>query len=174
MLITTSRRTSQRTRTFCRELASVFPFCEYVTRGKKSIKEVTDYAFRKGHSVVMLVESRDGNPSRLSLVAAGSSLEWLDFFRIGVKTRKDMNIKWRVPPLSEGVSVGIKSNLSPTVNERIMRAFEVCEEDSFVKVWLREAENGFRIDFLREDVSNEPVGPQIRVFLDEDENRVSG
>ena len=78
MLLTTSRRTSQRTRTFCRELASLFPLCEYCNRGKKGVRELLDEALMHGHTRVLVVQTRDGNPSSFGLLMPEKGLEWVD------------------------------------------------------------------------------------------------
>ena len=68
ILISTSRRPSTRTRSFVKELLGVIPLSFQVTRGKKSIEELKDVAILKGCRRLMIVESKDGNPSTLSFM----------------------------------------------------------------------------------------------------------
>jgi U3 small nucleolar ribonucleoprotein protein IMP4 len=64
MLITTSRKPSQRTRSFGRALERVLPSL-YLNRGKMSLREVFLKAKEIGSDSVMVISERDGNPSRL-------------------------------------------------------------------------------------------------------------
>ncbi|WP_448577143.1 Brix domain-containing protein [Thermosphaera sp.] len=65
ILITTSHRSSQRTRSFVKDLSSTIPFSEKTTRGKKTLQELFTETYLKGFKWLLLVDERNGNPSRL-------------------------------------------------------------------------------------------------------------
>jgi len=66
MLITTSRKPSQRTRTFCRGLERVIK-ARCINRGKMSVREVFLKAKEMGFDRVAIISERDGNPSGLDI-----------------------------------------------------------------------------------------------------------
>ncbi len=63
IIITTSHKPSQRTRSFVKDLASVLPEAKVVTRGKKTLKDlsVIGYGLKAKH--VLVVNEKHGNPS---------------------------------------------------------------------------------------------------------------
>ena len=65
MLISTSRKPSQKTRTFCKNFQHAFGF-EYVNRGKSSLRELLIKASQLGHDSLVLVYQIKGNPSKLT------------------------------------------------------------------------------------------------------------
>ena len=66
MLITTSRKPSQRTRTFCRGLERVIN-AQCVNRGKMSIREVFLKAKEMEFDRIVFISESDGNPSGLDI-----------------------------------------------------------------------------------------------------------
>ena len=72
MLITTSRKPSKRTRSFCRSLNRVLT-SEYVNRGKMSMRDVLLKASELGSSRVALIHEFQGNPSKLSFYDDGGN-----------------------------------------------------------------------------------------------------
>jgi U3 small nucleolar ribonucleoprotein protein IMP4 len=66
MLITTSRKPSQRTRTFCRALERVID-ARCVNRGKMSIRDVFLKAKEMECDRIVVISERDGNPSGLDI-----------------------------------------------------------------------------------------------------------
>ncbi|MDO9045076.1 MAG: ribosomal biogenesis protein [Methanobacteriaceae archaeon] len=65
MLITTSRKPSKRTRSFCQYLNRVF-ISEYTNRGKMSMRDVLLKAANLGYSYVAVVFEYNGNPSKIT------------------------------------------------------------------------------------------------------------
>ncbi|RZN44722.1 hypothetical protein EF808_07515 [archaeon] len=172
MLFTTSRRTSQRTRTFCRELASVFPLSEYVVRGKKSVRELCSQALHSGHERIIIIENKDGNPSSLLVLDPANPLEWRHILPISVKTRKDMGLKVHVRTYPEDVPVVVSGDtgLEPKVAE-VFGCTPNARSD--VAITLSTDDSSCWIHFYRRDVSDDEVGPAIRVRHHEDDNRPS-
>ena len=65
MLISTSRKPSQKTRTFCKNLSHAFGF-DYTNRGKSSLRDLLVKANQLGHDKLVLVYQIKGNPSKLT------------------------------------------------------------------------------------------------------------
>ncbi|NYB53023.1 MAG: Brix domain-containing protein [Methanobacteriaceae archaeon] len=70
MLITTSRKPSQRTRTFCRGLEQVLK-ARCINRGKMSLRDVFLKAGEMGTNQVAVVSERDGNPNGMEVYRDG-------------------------------------------------------------------------------------------------------
>jgi U3 small nucleolar ribonucleoprotein protein IMP4 len=64
MLITTSRKPSQRTRSFCKSLARVLN-SSYINRGKMSIRDVLIRSSELGYDKIAVVTEMKGNPNRI-------------------------------------------------------------------------------------------------------------
>jgi U3 small nucleolar ribonucleoprotein protein IMP4 len=67
MLITTSRKPSQRTRSFCKSLVRVLN-SSYINRGKMSIRDVLIKSSELGYDRVALVSEMKGNPNRIDFL----------------------------------------------------------------------------------------------------------
>ncbi|MBR5503494.1 MAG: ribonucleotide-diphosphate reductase subunit beta [Methanobrevibacter sp.] len=65
MLISTSRKPSQKTRTFCKNLSHAFGY-DYTNRGKSSLRDLLVKAKQLGHDGLVLVYQIKGNPSKLT------------------------------------------------------------------------------------------------------------
>ncbi len=70
VLITTSRRTSNRVRSFTRDLMSVFPNSERFNRGGMSLEELIARTKQSGAKAVLIVSISKGNPHELSIISA--------------------------------------------------------------------------------------------------------
>ncbi|MDZ4172394.1 MAG: ribosomal biogenesis protein [Methanobacteriaceae archaeon] len=66
MLITTSRKPSKRTRSFCKYLNRIFD-SEYVNRGKMSMRDVILKLVASNYSYAVLVYEYNGNPSKITI-----------------------------------------------------------------------------------------------------------
>lgn len=64
MLITTSRKPSQRTRSFCKSLIRVLN-SRYINRGKMSLRDVLIKSSEMGFDKTAVVSQMKGNPSRI-------------------------------------------------------------------------------------------------------------
>lgn len=65
--ISTSRRPSQRVRTFCRELSRALPQTAYLTRGSSSFQELSIRTFEDGASRLIIADSRRNNPDKIRI-----------------------------------------------------------------------------------------------------------
>jgi U3 small nucleolar ribonucleoprotein protein IMP4 len=64
MLITTSRKPSQRTRSFCKSLVRVLN-SSYINRGKMSIRDVLIKSSELGLDKIAVISEMKGNPSKI-------------------------------------------------------------------------------------------------------------
>jgi U3 small nucleolar ribonucleoprotein protein IMP4 len=87
MLITTSRKPSQRTRSFCKSLVGVLN-SSYINRGKMSIREVLIKSSELGYDKIALISEIKGNPSRIDVKdALGEIILSLDI-TVGIPNSK--------------------------------------------------------------------------------------
>ncbi|MCC7550033.1 MAG: Brix domain-containing protein [Methanobacterium sp.] len=70
MLITTSRKPSQRTRTFCRGLERVLK-ARCVNRGKMSLRDIFLKVKEMGMDGLMVISEQDGNPNGMNVYLEG-------------------------------------------------------------------------------------------------------
>jgi len=72
ILLTTSRRPTERIRTLCRELAHVIPNAVRVNRGKLSLDGVAERALEFGADHVIIIDRWKGGPGEIQFFHAGS------------------------------------------------------------------------------------------------------
>lgn len=163
MLISTSRRPSTRTRSFVKELLGVIPLSFQVTRGKKPIEELKDIAILKGCRRLMIVESKDGNPSTLSFMYVDKNdWKWIGAVDISVSLRRELKINKNLNSFDDDLPLLIKGDKSESFD--FIREMFFCQdykgnEEGSVLLW-----DGMAINFLREDISSNPIGPKINVL----------
>ncbi len=73
MLITTSRKPSQRTRSFCKSLVTVLN-SSYINRGKMSIRDILIKSSELGFNKIAIISEMKGNPSRIDFQDAEGEL----------------------------------------------------------------------------------------------------
>ena len=71
-LITTSRRPTRRTRSFCKDLQQALPRAIKINRGKMSLSDVALKAIELGANRVILISVYKGNPGRIRFFSASS------------------------------------------------------------------------------------------------------
>lgn len=65
MLITTSRKPSDRLKKFHKEVSSLFPNSTTVNRGGYKLKDIHDFGIKKGFSDIVLIHEYKGEPKGL-------------------------------------------------------------------------------------------------------------
>ena len=75
ILLTTSRRPTERIRTFCRDLANSIPDAVRVNRGKMSLDGVAEKAIEVEADKVVVVDRWQGGPGRINLYKLSNGLE---------------------------------------------------------------------------------------------------
>ncbi|MBZ9571359.1 ribonucleotide-diphosphate reductase subunit beta [Methanobrevibacter sp. TMH8] len=68
MLISTSRKPSSKTRAFCKNLSHALD-CQYINRGKMSLRELQLKSAKLGSDFVVLVYEMKGNPSKITFLS---------------------------------------------------------------------------------------------------------
>lgn len=71
ILITTSRRPTQKMRTFCNDLRNVIPDCCRINRGKQSMERIFEKALELGAENIMIVSRWKGGPVKIELYKLG-------------------------------------------------------------------------------------------------------
>lgn len=133
MVITTSRRTSRKTRAFIRDLSHVIPGSKRVNRGKKSVEDLRNLALAEGLRRVLIVETLRGNPSILRFLSAlPTGLEYLPVLVMrGVSLRRELSSK-RAPP-ARTLRIACVSPRPRDISEAFVQGFgteELIELDS--------------------------------------------
>ena len=70
IVISTSRKPSQRTRSLCKELQTLLPSAHYIQRGKSNFEEILKKSRQEAARLLLLIGERDGNPGSLELYYA--------------------------------------------------------------------------------------------------------
>lgn len=94
LLITTSRRTSNRVRSFARDLSSVFPESERFNRGSMSVEELVSRIRQSGANAALVISIWKGNPGELTLLT-GSGEEFLKIRLDSALLRRETNPMFR-------------------------------------------------------------------------------
>ncbi len=82
-MITTSRYSSEKTRRLAKSIAARLETF-YVSRGKKSIDDIVDYARRKGESEIIVVEEEKGVPAFVAVIEVSETGAWKWVKRTGL------------------------------------------------------------------------------------------
>ena len=168
VFITTSRRPTRRVRSFCKELARVFPRSVYVNRGKMNLDEVLLEASARGASHALVVNVRKGNPGRLDLYEVGSGRLKASFVCLGVKLAREMKVapqplsRGAVAVEGEGDLEALAKTLAEVLDLPLVKGRP--QASSYATVALLSPRRGYlgAINFL--DLSKgRPMGPLIRV-----------
>ncbi len=96
--ISTSRRPSQRVRTFCREFSRALPQTAYLKRGSSSFQELSIRTFEDGASRLIIVDSRRKNPDKIRIyrLEPGCLEEIIALRIIGHELKRERKNKSRV------------------------------------------------------------------------------
>ncbi len=82
VLITTSRRTSNRVRSFARDLSSVLPGAERFNRGSMSIEELISRIAQSGAQAAFVISIWKGNPGELTIFSPNGE----ELFKIKIES----------------------------------------------------------------------------------------
>jgi U3 small nucleolar ribonucleoprotein protein IMP4 len=172
MLITTSRKPSQRTRTFCRSLERVLKV-RCVNRGKMNIREVFLKAKEMGYQRVAIISEKNGNPSVIDVYRESEPLISLkvtvDLSLPRGRMKKDQNrLRCDRDDLKHqaGVLFGIPEENTQDRSESNL-------------IWIKNEKNGDRAVFEFYDRDAKPISPRIylqdwKLLGDDDESSKTG
>ncbi len=110
LLITTSRRTSNRVRSFARDLSSVLPGTERFNRGGMGLSELTSRIRQSGAQAALIISIWRGNPGEMTILSAeGDEIIKLRLESALLRREIDSSNKGRVGSI-EGIGVKIGSS----------------------------------------------------------------
>lgn len=144
MFITTSRKPSGRTRSFCQSLSRALN-AEYVNRGKMSFRDVLVKAGSSGYEKIAVVSQIKGNPSRIEIFDEDGKI--LLFLKI---TMSLSNLKGRIYPDKLSLRCEIDDLKEPFMN--ILDIPESNEKNDNL-IWIKkgEGDNKALIEFYDKD-----------------------
>ncbi|MFQ6075740.1 MAG: Brix domain-containing protein [Candidatus Bathyarchaeia archaeon] len=136
ILITTSRRPTQRVRSFFKDLERVIPGARRVNRGKLSMEGVAERVVELGGDRVILIERWKGGPGKVGLYRLRSGK--LDqaypvLYLAGVKTQDEYGQETRIRR-------GLVVTVSKQSSKRIKRIAQALAD--FLKIGVIEADSG--------------------------------
>lgn len=162
MIITTSRKPSQRTRSFVKDLASVLNI-EILNRGKTPLKEIL-----KTYDNFIVVEEFKGNPGKLKFYDVKKN-EVLSLM-IASKLQKEVcgekvgRIKKLSVEFDEGTSE--YKNVFYNFLFKNLNSFEELNEDkkeSDFKVSFKKSSNDDNVFYIQFHMGDKELGPRIKV-----------
>ena len=147
MLITTSRKPSNRTRSFCQSLGHVLN-SEYINRGKMSFRDVLIKGSELGFPKTAIISQIKGNPSKIEIYDESGDI--LLFLKITVSL---LNLKGKVSSDTLSIRCEIEELKNPLVN--ILNIPENKENSNKNLIWVKEAEgeNKAILEFYDKDGS---------------------
>ncbi len=90
IVISTSRKPSQRTRSLCKELQIMLPNALYIQRGKSNFDELLKKSEQEKAPLLLLIGERDGNPGSLDLYSVEKAEDPVVSFEIeGVRLARE-------------------------------------------------------------------------------------
>jgi len=194
MLITTSHRPTRRTRSFGHDLEKVFPNSLYVTRGKKTIKQLLMEAYDRNYGRLLVINVWKGNPLKLTFIRVDPD-DWgyMGYVYLhGIKLQREVGFRGLRPIREDMPFVVTTAKRVGIDHTAFAHAFAELVGGVFVPRGKRSVQSiadsyntdvvgiienyprGMAINFYRLDVSRErAVGPLIlvKVWIMEDGRR---
>ncbi|MDR2830740.1 MAG: ribonucleotide-diphosphate reductase subunit beta [Methanobrevibacter sp.] len=127
MIISTSRRPSQKTRKFCKNLSTALGY-KYMNRGKMSLRDLCLKSLEKDKNSITIISEVKGNPSKISFLSNEGSKKLelnisanLNNGRLNIKA-DDLSFKCSKKGLEFIADIlSIKKNQSPINNYILVR-----------------------------------------------------
>lgn len=145
MFITTSRKPSSRTRSFCQSLSRALNTA-YVNRGKMSFRDVLVKASDSGYEKIAIVSQIKGNPSRIEIFDKNGEIRL--FLKISMAL---FDLKGRVNPDKFSLRCEI-DDLTDTFMD-ILDIPKIQEKTDNNLIWIKkgDGENKALIEFYDKD-----------------------
>lgn len=128
LLISTSRRPSDKTRRFCNSL-KVIPYSYRKNRGSSSIKDLLGTAYADGFSRCIIVNTRYGNPAEM-VFYEDKEKKPFKFVMQSVKMREHSSGKHRTPKFTS-IEVKVDEELESSTYYQLKKFFEKKPQDPF-------------------------------------------
>jgi rRNA maturation protein Rpf1 len=175
LLITTSRKTSNRVRSFVRDLWTVLPTTIRFNRGGMGLAELAARVGQSGSTAALVVSMWKGNPSLLVFINS-EGLEVVTIKIESAKLRREVN-PTKTTRINGTICVAIKSGSSQKTRNlgEILASFlsiELLETDNPEEVqtlegwsiiWLEDLSSGKILWTHYHSTNNIEIGPRIRV-----------
>jgi U3 small nucleolar ribonucleoprotein protein IMP4 len=163
MLITTSRKPSQRTRTFCRGLERVIE-SRCINRGKMSLRDVFLKAKELGMNRVAVISEKDGNPNGMEVYKDGELYTTLkltvDFSLPKGRMKKDkIRLRCEVDELEKPIREIFKIPL-----EDSDKSDPEWKDSDCNLAWIRSHKRKSTPVMEFHDVKGELTGPRIYIY----------
>lgn len=150
MLISTSRKPSQRTRTFCQSLSRALNF-PYVNRGKMSLRDLSLKALDLEENYILLVYEAHANPNEMVFLNGVEELLRLKI-SISINTTR-LNI--------DPFELSIVSDFKELDKISEYFGFKLLNDDDSDYIYIKKKNNEAIMDFI--DSNGESTG--LKVFI---------
>ncbi len=162
-MISTSRKPSQRTRSFCKELQILLPSALYIQRGKSNLEELLECSEQARVRLLLLIGEHEGNPGGFELYSMKDPAEPVLSFEIeGLRLAREYGSHVRSQSKGIAFSSDSKGN-SVELRRRLERYFKVESlSPNLTRIlFISEMESGrFRLTFMDSGDSRE-IGPSM-------------
>jgi len=174
LLITTSRKTSNRVRTFARDLWTVLPGTDRFNRGGMGLSEIAARVGQTGANAALIISMWKGNPSILSFTSSDSKELASIKIEMAMLRREVSTAKKRTNAVA-GVFVESQSNYKTCDLGELLSKFlnvdlrEVSHIDPTTldpgqtAIWLQDAVSGKILWTHYHTTDGTEMGPRIRV-----------
>jgi len=147
MLLTTSRKPSQQTRSFCQKFKKALG-CHYINRGKMNIQELLQKA-REYNEILAIVFEKHGNPSRIT------------FYNTRGQQTGYMTISVAIPKVLEARST--KKIKGPIKDIRLLKSLMPLKENDNDDFWSVEPAHGKYTMIIELYHKSKPTG--FKIFI---------
>ena len=155
MFITTSRKPSSRTRSFCQSLSHALN-AKYENRGKMSFRDVLIKATSSGFQKILIVSQIKGNPSRIEIYDTDGKL--LLFLKVTVAL---LDLKGKINSNYLSLRCEIDELKNPLID--ILGIPESKENSNKNLIWVKEGEGENEAIFEFYDKDGSTRDPRIYV-----------
>ncbi len=167
IIVTSSRRPSPRVRSLVKDLSSVLPNAERLTRGHYSMQELASEALIRGADRVVVIGGRRGNPSimRIYEVKDRSLANIVTFIIKGLALSRELRRPLPNEP-PKGIIIEVDDTpLSEEFADAFVKAFharvwERPSDSDILAVLSAEEEDVVRVEFK---FQGQMVGPRLRL-----------
>jgi U3 small nucleolar ribonucleoprotein protein IMP4 len=177
LLITSSRKTSNRVRSFIRDLSQVIPDSERFNRGGMSLKELTSRITASGANAACVVSMEKGNPRTIQFIdSSGTNLATVTVESAMLRRETSAN---KGPHMVEMHSISVRKGssartlqLAQLISEIFGRPLEIVEElatsteegGARVIIWFEDSSGDKTIWTFYDSHEIREIGPRIRVL----------
>ena len=175
LLITTSRKTSNRVRSFARDLWTVFPGSERFNRGSIGLTELAARVGQSGANAALVISMWKGNPSLLIFMnAAGEEIGSIKIESAKLRREVTPDRNNRIGRTA-GVCVKTGSNVKTKELGNLLASFlnlelietvfpdDINHEDNISLIWLEDMPSGKILWTHYLSGKGVEIGPRIRV-----------